>query len=131
MKRLLLLNLIVLSLLYSCGKKTSDGAQPPSGFILNAWSLNGVSSQPVYYASLHPVIRFNFSSSINKSTVNNSISFLQSTTPVAYGTGYSNGESTILISPSSPLAPLTKYRVTLSNNLQSTSGGKLVAGIDV
>src|SRR5215204_3300604 len=127
-----LINVIALVLLVGCGKKTADGGNPPpASFILNSWSLNGISAQPVYNVPPVPVIRFSFSSPINRSTVSNSISLSQNTAPVLYTVNYFNGDSTLLVSPSAPLLPLTTYKISLSNNLQSSQGGKLVAGIDI
>ena len=127
-----LINVIALVLLVGCGKKTADGGNPPAAsFILNSWSLNGISAQPVYNVPLVPIIRFSFSSPINRSTVSNSISLSQNTAPVLYTVNYFNGDSTLLVSPSAPLVPLTTYKISLSNNLQSSHGGKLVAGIDI
>jgi hypothetical protein len=86
----------------------------------------------MYDINATPVVHFTFSSAINRSTVGNSISFTQNSgSQVAYSVSYSNGDSTLLLSPSNPLAYLTRYKVSLSKNLQSAGGGKLNSGIEV
>ena len=133
MKRWCIVCFLYWALGAGCGKKTSDSNVPPpaANFTLQSWSLNGTSSQPVPATSLSPQVRFQFSAPVNRSAVQNSISLTQNGSPVAYTVSYANSDSTILITPASPLSHLTKYKVALSNNLQSSAGGKLAAGMDI
>jgi hypothetical protein len=135
MTRLLAIHFFIIMLLCGCSKKSSEPTPTPTpaNFSLSSWSVNGVSSQNVIYGiNVIPVIRLTFSSAVNRNSVNNSILFTQSAgNQVTYSVNYSNGDSTILLSPSSPLAYLTRYKVSLSNNLQSPSGGKLNSGTEV
>jgi hypothetical protein len=135
MKRSLSTCLLIV-MISSCGKKSS-GPEPappaPTNFILTSTSVNGAASQTANYnIPADPFIRFNFSSPINKSTVVNSISLTENSgTAVSYNVSYSNGDSSIILSPAAALKHLTKYKVTLSKNLTSSNGGSLTVGTEI
>jgi hypothetical protein len=135
MKKNTALFLFIGSILCGCNKNSSE-PQPepaPSNFILTTYSVNGINPQTVNYnVPISPSIKFSFSSAINKTTVASSVSFKEySGAIVSYNVSYSNGDSSFIISPAQPLKYLTRYRISLSQNLKSPKGGSLTAGAEI
>lgn len=129
-KRLMLLFLLVSSLLWQCGKKGgSDPAPPPpSPVSITSWSVNGTAgSATMYNVSKNPVLKFNFSLAVNKSTVTPSSLSIQdqSGNAVNYATTFSDGDKTLTVTPSTTLSTLSKYSLNLTNSIKSAAGGIL------
>ena len=78
-----------------------------------------------YHISINPVIKLKFSRKIDKATVPANIALKENTTNIAINYSYENGDSTVVISPQSPLKYITKYAVNIYSNLQSTKGNLL------
>lgn len=116
-----------------CGKKSDPAPPAPTNFILASSFLNSVPPQTLNYnINVNPSIRFNFSSAISKTTVASSIAFTENSGgAVSYNVSYSDGDSSIILSPAAALKHLTKYKVTLSKNLTSSNGGSLTAGTEI
>jgi hypothetical protein len=118
-------------LLLSCNKDSSSSAPPlpprPVDFITSSWYVNNSFLQTTNSnVSLNPVIRFNFGAAINRNSASGSISFTENNgTVVPFSLSYTNGDSTVLLSPAASLKHLTKYRISVANSLKSSNGGSL------
>jgi hypothetical protein len=133
---------IIVGLILTCclfsGCDDKDCCAPPPGptpvnFNISSWSVNNSSSITTYYnVNRIPVIRFKFGAAINKNTVAANISLAQNPgSPVAVSVSYENGDSTVVLQPSSPLNFLSKYKVAVTNSLKSTNGGNLITGTEI
>src|SRR6266487_5876078 len=119
--------LLVMFIFLNCNKNSSGGntPPPPSNFVSTDIKLNG---QPLngsnYNTTISPVIKFSFSTAINRTTVNSAISFKdKSGTAVAYTVSYENNDNVVVIQSSSNLNYLNKYSVAVSTLLKSSTGG--------
>ncbi len=132
--RNLIAALLVMVISSNCKKNSSGGnTPPPSNFISTDIKLNG---QPLngsnYNTTISPVIKFSFSTAINRSTVNSAVSFKdKSGASVSYTVSYENNDNIVVIQPSANLNFLSKYTVAVSTLLKSAAGGSLTAGVDV
>ncbi|MFT3932579.1 MAG: glucoamylase family protein [Chitinophagaceae bacterium] len=126
-------------LLASCSKKDSGGTTPvtppvtPASFAFNSLTVNGVYSGFTYYGvNGSPLIKLSFLAALDRSSVANGISFKDNGgTTVAYNITYQNGDSTIILQPTSKLGALTKYIVAASGNLLSVQKGSLQSPVAV
>lgn len=129
--------LLVIILFCRCGKDSPDPAPPPppppAGFSLTSITVNDVpASTTIYNTSITPSIKLYFSTPINRSTVAGSVSLTNNTGgAVNYSVSYSNGDSVIIITPSSALSYLSRYKLSLTTQLKSSKGGSLNAGSEV
>ena len=119
--------LILFSMLYSCssGSKSSNPTPPPSAgtFTYKSVTVGGTNAGNYNYTnvSLKPAIKLSFSAGINTASVNSNIIFQSSAgAAVSYTATYQNSDSTVTITPSSTLASLTKYSLTINTGLKST-----------
>lgn len=129
--------LFAIILLHACSKKSGGGGNPtppaPGNFIIKAWNINGIPAISLYHdVNRTPSIRFLFSAPLNRSTVAGNVVLKENGgTPVNYSVAYENGDSTIVLQPSQPLAYLSKYIVSIADQLKSPAGGKLTAGTEI
>jgi len=136
MLRLVFYSIAILSIFNSCGKGGSPAPPPPptpSSFSFNSLKVNGQFSGFTYYnIDRSPVFKLTFSAPLNKTSVTGSVVFAdKSGAFVNYTTNYENGDSTIIIQPSSQLAYLTKFTLSVSTALRSVAGGTLLSGVDI
>lgn len=123
--------LLLAALNDGCKKGGGDDspAPTPSAYYLTNIRLNNtVASLPSVNYNVSPavVVRLRFTSKINRSTVNTGISFTETNaSAVGYAVAYENGDSTVVITPSSALKYLTKYTVSATAALKSAAGGSL------
>ena len=118
-------------------KKNDSPSQPPvtpapAAFEVKAVTVNGITLAGYTYRNLNfsPTIQIAFNIAINPSTSNNAVTFTSASgAGVAYHTTFVNNDSTLIIQPSSPLQPLTKYIVAISASLQSKAGGNLKSAV--
>jgi hypothetical protein len=113
----------------SCGKKSSGpGPAPPVSLSLYSWDVNGATTQTILYGvNKTPAIRFRFSAPVNRTTVPNSVSLKESTGAVInYGVVYEKADSVMIVTPSQPLQGMTRYAVTVSQQLKSAAGAGLL-----
>ena len=135
--KLTLLFVSILCLLLSGCKKGTDtpGPQPPppASFSLSAIKVNNTNSGFVYAdLNLTPSTQLSFSAPLNEQSVKTAISFQTSAgTAITYTTSFQQGDSTIIVQPSSPLQPLTKYIISVSTALQSKDSGHLQSAITI
>lgn len=117
----------------SCGKKSDPppAPLPPSALVLTSARLDNtaaITTGANYNVSRQVVIRLGFNNALDKSSVNASVSFLETGgTAPAPQFSYQNGDSILLIQFASPLKALTRYTLTVTNNLKSVRGGTLSA----
>ena len=124
-------------LLTGCKKK--DSSQPPvtpvaAAFEVKTILVNGITIAGFTYnnINLSPHIQLSFTAPLNTATTANAIQFTGSGgAAVAYNTAFQNGDSTIVIQPSSPLPSLSKYVVAVSSQLQSKAGGNLQTAVTI
>jgi hypothetical protein len=135
----LYLALAMLTLLFSCSKNgdSNNNTNPPptpSSFSINALKVNGVYNGSYKYININtkPVIAISFTAALNTATVAGNIAFASNSgTAVAFTTTFQNHDSTVVITPSSSLAYLTKYTVTVSTSLTSAQKGSLESPVNV
>jgi hypothetical protein len=84
----------------------------------------------LYGVPTSPVIEITFSQPVNTSTVANGVSFTGGSGLVTSNFSYPN-DSTLVIQPSSPLSPLTKYLVIVSPTLKSTADSSLTTTVQI
>ena len=105
---------------------------PPS-FGFNSLKVNGIYDGYTYYnINTSPVIKFSFSTTIDHSSVSNSVSLKDNAgAVVSYTATFENGDSTIVIQPVSALGFITQYIVAVSTALKSQQQGSLRSGVTV
>src|SRR4051794_21273851 len=132
---LLFISLLCLFVL-SC-KKGSDTPKPqpppPASFSLSSLRVNNVSSGFTYTnLNLIPVTELSFSAPLSSQSIQTAISFQTSTgAAIIYKASFQHGDSTLIIQPSSPLQPFTKYNLSISTALQSKDSGHLKSVINI
>jgi hypothetical protein len=123
--------IVLLLLIISCNKSSESSVQPapvPESFTFQSLKVNGTFSGFSYFnVNLTPVISLGFSAAIDHNSVSSSIQL----SGAAIITSYQNHDSTIIIQPSSALNAITKYVLTVSTSLKSTTGGLLQSPISV
>jgi hypothetical protein len=124
---------ITLVLFFAC-KKDSGPGQPGAGTFnavkstINDSAYTGAS---FYNASIHPIIKIYFSSSIDKSTIAGNVNMTGGGLVIADNYSYANNDSTLIITPASALAGLTSYSLTISTALKSSTGAMLANPVAV
>lgn len=129
--RILLLALLCFITL-SCGSKKDkiDNPKPTVPTVknpqLNNLTIDGQQfNTTIMNSSLRPTIAISFSQPLKASTLS-SISLADNNgASVSISTTLTKGDSAVLIQPTNNLSFLNKYTVTISNQLQSASGGLL------
>ncbi|MEP7252436.1 MAG: Ig-like domain-containing protein, partial [Ginsengibacter sp.] len=120
---------------FSCSKKesTPQTPPPPTTFSSTAIKLNNQTLAPGNFdIPKKPVIKFSFSSPVNKSTVAAGFSFSAANgTTVSFNSSFENNDSTIVIQPPSSLGFLSKYIISVSTALQSVAGATLRTPISI
>lgn len=129
---LFLSSVMVLLLLQGCKKNSAntEPPPPPPNFTLTGFQLNGkpVTTTP-YNIPVTPVVQLRFDGRVDRATVSPSaISLTGGSGGVPLTTSYSNGDSVLVIQPSSPLAAITKYTFSLGTTLKATTGVVLMSG---
>ena len=96
-------------------------------------SINGLTgTSMIYNVPVNTVAKFSFTSPVSRSTVNNSLRFLESGGMVVnYSVSYENSDSTVVVKPSIPLKHLNKYSLNIAAGLQSAAGRSLTNAIAV
>ena len=129
---------VLLACFVSCDKKSNTPdplppPPPPPSLVFNSLSVNGSFSGFSYYGvNTDPSIRLSFSAPLNRTSVANAVSFRNSSgANVAFNLTYQNGDSSLLIRPTSPLGHISKYTVSVSTALKSTAGGYLQSAVNL
>lgn len=119
---------LLLFMFSACSKqKSQPPPPPPSSFSLNALKVNGVYSGFTYKGlNTLPVVKISFSSALDRASVPGSVTFTANAgNQVTYTASYENHDSTIVITPSSALQPLSRYTLAVSASLKATNKGSL------
>src|SRR5450432_26995 len=125
--------------LCACNKGSSPAS--PDALNFKGASVNGVNNNTVNYynASTVPIIRFQFSSALDKTSVGSSVSLQDNAgnnIPLVFS--YENNDSTLVVQPGSALKRLTIYKIAISTALESerkshlsgSTGLTLITAID-
>ncbi|QCR22249.1 glucoamylase family protein [Pontibacter sp. SGAir0037] len=130
----IIIGLVFLSgMLCSCNKE-NDTPGPAASFNYTGISVNGKSNNSFTYdyISLSPAIKFSFAEPVSQASIATSISMkTQAGTALEYNSTLENGNKTVVIQPKTPLAPLSKFSVNVSNELLSEAQGKLRSAISL
>jgi hypothetical protein len=86
-----------------------------------------VSTSSVQLQSNEAVLMLRFSAKVDRSSVTNALAWnaVPASSNVQVHVSYSNGDSVLIIQPSSPLAFLSRYSITISDRLKSTDGAAI------
>lgn len=129
MKKLILFA-IILSSIAGC-KKSSGGSgggttTPPSDFSLSSAQVGTATlNTDAHDVPVRPLIALHFSAPVNRSSAASAITLLQSGSSIGSNLSFAQSDSTVLIQPTQALAYLTRYSLTATISLKSTSGGSL------
>src|SRR5690606_23476209 len=110
--------------------------QPPpvfSTFSFNNLTVNGLNKGLTYYGlNTQPQIKISFSAPVQQNTVAQNVKLANGAgSSMAYSSSLTNGDSTLVISPSTALNFLNKYQLFVSTGLMSQAGNKLQSVITV
>ena len=128
--------LLFISLL-GCSKSHNDPPPvppvPPAPFSMNSVIVEGIENAGIYSnLSTSPVTRIRFSAPVKSSSIPTSVTFTnQAGTAVPFNHSLSNGDSVMLITPSSPLPWLSKFTVNVSMSLRSKQEAALTSPVTV
>ena len=123
----------LLLLFFSC--KKNETTPPPivlqGTFSATSSSINGSTQQPFKFISLLPVLKIGFSAKINTASATGNILFNQvSGAAINFTTAFENGDSVLVIRPSSNLLSLTNFSITVSTGLKSQQSISLAAALN-
>ena len=122
-------------LLVSCKKSPTETINQPivnESFSVSNVSLNNnIITNVVYNAPYNSSIKISFTVPLKTTSASSSISLRNGTSVVATNILFENGNKDILVQPSSPLSPLTRYTFTVNTNLLSAQNTSLAAGTTV
>ncbi|MBS1512027.1 MAG: Ig-like domain-containing protein [Bacteroidetes bacterium] len=124
-----------MQLIASCSKKDTGGGSGPvtptvtplinSGITLDNTAISGGSL--TYNTKITATIKLSFNNAVDRSSVASAISLNENGGSAAINFSYEKNDSTIIISPATPLKNLNKYSLITNTSLQSVKGGKLNA----
>ena len=120
----------------SCKKGGGDNPVPPTplahDFNTGNWYVNSISNSNDYTnSSLSPIIRIEFSNALNRTTTAAGILMGDPNgNAISFSASYEKGDSIVVLQPGSPLMHLTRYTLSINNQLRSKDGGKYI-GQDV
>lgn len=122
-------------LLISCKKSPTETINQPivnESFSVSNVSLNNnIITNVVYNAPYNSSIKISFTVPLKTTSASASISLRNGTSVVATNILFENGNKDVLVQPSSPLSPLTRYTFTVNTNLLSAQNTSLAAGTTV
>lgn len=124
--------LLIAALIVACSKEKGTTTKPiptsKTPYIVSS-ALNTVSFNAIIKGTnLNPQIKIVFTEPLKTATASAVMLKDKTGNVVPVTTTFSNGDSVINITPSSSLDYLTQYNLTISNALQSVSGGSFTAG---
>jgi hypothetical protein len=116
---------IVLFVFFSCKKKDTSLPPPPDPLQLVKTEVDSKPPAFIYYDTrISPVLKISFNRAVNRQTVPANVIVLEngiSTIPVIYS--YEKSDSTIVVTPSSPLKYLTTYFLRVTPDLAGANNG--------
>ncbi|HZH65844.1 MAG TPA: glucoamylase family protein [Flavisolibacter sp.] len=118
-----------------CSKKeASTPVQPPvtESFSLQSVTINSVAlSVTLYGVALQPQLKLTFSAPVKRSTASTILLNAATGGSIAHDLSFQDNDNVVLLQPSSPLSPLTKYNLAISSSVQSAKGNSLANGSNV
>ena len=105
----------------------------PTSFSYAGLKVNGTFNGFTYFnINFNPAIKFSFSSKVSQASVSNAVSFKDKNgVVVPYTSSLENNDSTVVIQPSSALAAITRYTLSVSTALKSQQNSSLLSSVDV
>ena len=117
----------------SCKKGNDNNTPPPppatQTFKLNSVTINNNSNSSLQYGvPFTPVIKISFSAAVKRTTFSSGIILQNNTSLITLNAVFQNGDSVVSLQPSTPLSSITKYTLTINNNIYSQQNTVLEAG---
>lgn len=116
----------------SCSKKSTTPAPPPAPKVLRLEraTLNNNTGSNFSMVNLHPIVQYDFSEKVDRSTAATSINFSDAGgAAVPYEITWLRGDSALRVQPrANALQGLSRYSLLLDKTLKSTNGGALQEG---
>lgn len=134
---------VLTGILCQCQKSSSPTPAPPApppaavNFEVVTQTVNGASfnaTQTLRGISNNPVIQISFSDKVDRNSVAPALGFQsksQNAATVAFNVSYQKNDSSILITPVSPVGFLAEYIFTVSSSLKSVSSKNLSGRVDL
>jgi hypothetical protein len=112
---------------YGCKKNEDNPPSTAVNFNLVSWAVNNTNNQAINYdVSRNSSIRLRFGAAIDKNSVAANVSINDNNgSKVNSNISYADADSTLIVQPASLLSFLSKYKVSVGNQLKSTNGGNL------
>ncbi len=112
---------------YGCKKDEDNPPLTAINFNLAGWTVNGKNNQTINYdVSRNLSIRLRFGAAIDKNSVAPNITIKDySGATINSNVSYIDADSTLIVQSASPLSFLSKYKLSVGNQLKSTNGGNL------
>lgn len=109
-----------------------DPPVTPTSFAFSDLKVNDAYSGFTYYGvNNSPIIKITFSSPINSTSISGNVTLTDASgTPAAFTSKLENNDNTVVITTTA-LQPITKYILSVNNNLSSKTGGKLQSAVAV
>lgn len=123
--------------LLSCKKSDSNSTPlpppPPAALLLQSATVNGSPGPNFINVNRRPVIRFEFSDTVNTATATGAISFASAAgVGIPFGISWEAGNRIMNLQPEAGrLAGLEQYTITVSNALRSKKGGALTDAVQL
>jgi hypothetical protein len=120
-----------------CSKKNTTGtnAEPvPAALLLTSSRLDNkpAATGITYDIKTGVVINLSFNNAVDKATVQSSILVKENgAVAIPLNFIYQNNDSTVIVTPQTPLKNLSRYAITVSTALQSVKKGKLNTGFEL
>ena len=131
MRKILLFSLL-LAVPMACRKNNDNqNPEPAASFYFSSLKINGKFAGTDYRGlNIMPEVKISFSAAISSSSVSDALTITdKNNSVVQLTTTFENHDSTLVISPTSPLEYITKYTLAVSTALKSKAGGHLMTGV--
>jgi hypothetical protein len=125
---------LVSLLIIGCKKDNSMTPAVPGSFTFTSLTLNDTIKNSFINFNVNnkPVLKFNFSAPIDKTTVTTAVTFKGSDgSSVQLNYTYENNDSIVVIQPVSTLLPITSYSIKVDTSLHSTAHLSLNKAVNV
>jgi hypothetical protein len=133
-KRKIYIAIGLLLIVFTSCKKDADNTPitPDPNFTVISARINGKTAGTSNFVNNAPVIKFSFSSKVDRSTANTKVEIRGvSGFPFLSQLAYENNDSTIVLQPAGDLNFLEKYTATVNAGLKSASGKLLQSAYSV
>ncbi|WP_431212903.1 glucoamylase family protein [Puia sp. P3] len=122
--------------LAACKKSGTAPAPPPpapASFSFMSLTVNGRYNGLNYFnIGATTTVRLSFSAPVDHASVGNAVTLKTNAgVSASFTTSYANQDSVLILQPSTPLQPITKYILSVTTSLQSQAKGMLQSDITV